>query len=114
MVNRATADNPVRWDQSRHASYRTPSRPADLAVWENRRYQMLSLLERGYDSRRIGERMNVAAVTVRHWMQRLYNELDLPPYRRSAASLIAAAYRRGWLACPCGRDSSCAAPKVEG
>lgn len=91
----------LRTDQSIYPGYRTPSREAERQAWYDRRDKVLELIVAGHNSSGIGAQMFVSPVTVRHWMQRMYNEAELPAHQRTQAALIAAAYRLGWLTCQC-------------
>jgi hypothetical protein len=132
-------DGPVRRDQSAYPNYRTPSRETERLDWEANRLVILHGWERGRSSQQIawdlgpsmhgnarpvnpakpGRRSTAkppkyrSATTVRGMFQRIYNEAGV----HGPAAALAAAYRLGWLPCPCGRGwahGSHSSPKAGG
>lgn len=98
----------IRYDQSEFPHFRTPSREKEYQAWIKRRKSILEFVAKGYTLRRIAGLLKpiganavsserVAPETVRSYMQRIYNELEV----RGFGAAVYEAIRRGILDCPC-------------
>lgn len=95
------------------ANYRSPTRADYRTVWLDLRTQVLRMIEEGLHTTQMVDRLNrtthpnqhtarqVQPGTIRGYFQRIYNELGLPPGRRTPAAALAQAYAQGILPCPC-------------
>lgn len=100
--------NRIRYDQSLFPQYRTPSRKKERDAWFARRKEVLELLIAGHTTKQIAAKLKplgpnavsatrISLVTVRSYIQRIYNELEV----RNLPGAVYEAIRQGILDCPC-------------
>lgn len=109
---RVRRQGPTRVDQSKYPAYRVPSQQYWRKRWDERKLQILRLMEKGLTSKQIGEELRLTPEKVRHSYQRMYNELGLIRGKRNTIAILRMAYAMGWLECPC--QTTCNGQKETG